>query len=147
MLGPHVLTKLISREMPRPEGLAAGEDHLILQLQPISLWGVWRPKEGGGVALGREGVDRKARRRRPQSLTPHLLSDVPPPSRTERAAATGAAQVASSVSDTTWGGAPIAEACLDLDLQHLPIPRPWPIPDSLTRHSWVVRLMTCCSLA
>ena len=47
MLGPQVLTKLISREMPRPEGLAVGEDHLILQLQPISLWGVWRPKEGG----------------------------------------------------------------------------------------------------
>lgn len=40
LLDPHMLTKLISREMPSPEGLAVGEDHLVFQLQPISLWGV-----------------------------------------------------------------------------------------------------------
>lgn len=73
-----MLTKLISREMPCPEGLAIGEDHLVLQLQPISLWRVWRPKRGVGGGLGGQGVSRKARRRRPrwlaQPLTPHLLS-------------------------------------------------------------------------
>lgn len=72
ILDPHMLTKLISREMPCPEGLAIGEDHLILQLQPISLWGVWRPKGGPGQGGGRqEGKEEKAGPGRRPSPLPH----------------------------------------------------------------------------
>lgn len=94
-----LLTKLVSREVPCPEGLAVGKDHLVLQLQPISLWGVGRPKGSSGQ-VG-EG-SRKGRGEKPAAGAapyPTLAEcDIPPsfPHRAE-AAATGAAEVAGSL--------------------------------------------------
>lgn len=78
--GPHTLTKLIGRKMPCPEGLAVGEDHLILQLQSISLWGVWRPKGGPGQGGDRqEGKEEKALVAGPDPYPTLAEGDVPPP--------------------------------------------------------------------
>lgn len=56
----HLLTKLVCGEMLRPERLAVGQFHLILQLQAVALeWRTaeGRPQEGGGVTLALEKVD------------------------------------------------------------------------------------------
>lgn len=79
-LGPHMLTKLISREMPRPEGLAIGENHLVLQLQPISLWGTWKPKGGSGQIGGpQKGKEEKGQVASSAPYPTLAECNVPPP--------------------------------------------------------------------
>ena len=79
-LGPHVLTKLISGEVSCPEGLAIGEDHLILQLQSITLWGVGRPKGGPGQVGGWQKSKEKVVQVATPAPYPTLAErNIPPP--------------------------------------------------------------------